>query len=138
MPHTVYNALPFNQMSQTEAGDTTDEGSYRASFSKQSTNVGGRVGDLFSIPTPIKKLFEKVPVLLYPPNELPQRAPKPARLPSLYVFIKEKDAAAGKPSFNPSCLKWQVCRAGALHPNFSNISADLPQYCWNRPSPYIL
>lgn len=112
MRHTVYNALPFTQMSQTEAGDKTNEGSYRASFSKQSKNVGGKVGDLFSIPTPIKKLFEKVPVLLYAPNELPQRAPKPARLPSLYVFIKEKDAAAGKPSFNPSCLKWQVCRAG--------------------------
>lgn len=66
------------------------------------------MGDWFSIPTPVKKLFDQVPVVVYPPNPLPRRAPKPARLPSLYVFSKEGDAAAGRPSFNPSCLKWQV------------------------------
>ena len=64
--------------------------------------------DFFSIPGPVKSLFDKVPVLTYPPNELPQRAPKHAKIPSLYVFIKNEDAAAGRPSYNPSCLKWQV------------------------------
>ncbi|RDW82082.1 hypothetical protein BP6252_03194 [Coleophoma cylindrospora] len=74
------------------------------SFSQQST----KVKDLFSIPPPLKKLFDKVPVLVYSPNPLPQRTPKSARIPSLYVFSTPKDAAAGRPSFNPTCLKWQT------------------------------
>ncbi|KAI9742167.1 MAG: hypothetical protein M1818_004067 [Claussenomyces sp. TS43310] len=67
-----------------------------------------RVRSLFSIPTPLKRLFETVPVLTYSPNELPQRAPHPSKLPNLYVFGKGAAAAAGRPSFNPSCLKWQT------------------------------
>ncbi|TVY43727.1 Metaxin [Lachnellula subtilissima] len=67
-----------------------------------------KIRHFFSIPAPVKVLFDKVPVLTYPPNDLPQRAPKPARIPSLYVFIKKEDAAAGRPSYNPSCLKWQT------------------------------
>ena len=74
-----------------------------------------KVRDFFSIPPPVKILFDKVPVVTYAPNPLPQRAPKPGRIPSLYVFGTEKDAAAGKPSFNPSCLKWQVSSGVALH-----------------------
>ncbi|CZR53245.1 related to mitochondrial outer membrane protein (Sam35) [Phialocephala subalpina] len=76
----------------------------QSSFSRQTR----KVADLFSIPPPIKKLFDRVPVVVYPPNQLPQRAPKSARIPSLYVFSTSHDAAAGKPSFNPSCLKWQT------------------------------
>jgi metaxin len=76
----------------------------QSSFSRSTRNVR----DFFSIPTPVKHLFDLVPVVTYPPNQLPLRAPKPARIPSLYVFTKDQDAAAGRPSFNPSCLKWQV------------------------------
>ncbi|KAH7356848.1 hypothetical protein BKA65DRAFT_579945 [Rhexocercosporidium sp. MPI-PUGE-AT-0058] len=75
-----------------------------SSFARQT----GKVRDLFSIPAPIKKLFDLVPVVVYPANPLPQRAPKSTRIPSLYVFSKGRDAAAGRPSVNPSCLKWQT------------------------------
>ncbi|KAL3422464.1 hypothetical protein PVAG01_06620 [Phlyctema vagabunda] len=75
-----------------------------SSFSRQSK----KVKDLFSIPPPVKKLFDQFPVLVYPSNPLPQRSLKSARIPSLYVFSSGKDAAAGRPSFNPSCLKWQT------------------------------
>jgi len=74
----------------------------------QDTSIGA-FRSFFSIPTPVKALFDRVPIVVYAPNELPQRAPRPARVPSLYVFSTAKDAAAGRPSFNPSCLKWQVC-----------------------------
>ncbi|RDL40362.1 Uncharacterized protein BP5553_00341 [Venustampulla echinocandica] len=67
-----------------------------------------KFANLFAIPPPVKALFDYVPVLVYPPNELPRRAPKPAKIPSLYVFSNKEDAAAGRPSFNPSCLKWQA------------------------------
>ncbi|RFU34204.1 hypothetical protein B7463_g2114, partial [Scytalidium lignicola] len=63
---------------------------------------------IFAVPGPIKKLFDLVPVLVYPPNELPQRSPKPSKTPTLYIFSTPEDAAAGRPSFNPSCLKWQT------------------------------
>lgn len=76
----------------------------QTAFSRQTN----RVRSLFAIPSPVKKLFDKVPMVVYPPNDLPQRAPKSSRIPSLYVFSSDRDAAAGKPSFNPGCLKWQV------------------------------
>ncbi|KAH6722177.1 hypothetical protein BKA61DRAFT_666921 [Leptodontidium sp. MPI-SDFR-AT-0119] len=76
----------------------------QTSFARQK----GKVREIFSIPAPIKKLFDLVPVVVYPANPLPQRAPKSARIPSLYVFSKGQDAAAGRPSVNPSCLKWQT------------------------------
>ncbi|KAG0646177.1 Metaxin-1 [Hyphodiscus hymeniophilus] len=67
-----------------------------------------KVRSFFSIPAPVKTLFDQVPILTYPANHLPQRAPKPSRIPTLYVFAREGDAPAGRPSFNPSCLKWQT------------------------------
>jgi len=75
-----------------------------SSFSRSAR----RVRDLFSIPAPVKQLFDLVPLVTYPPNQLPVRSPKPARIPSLYVFSKDQDTAAGRPSFHPSCLKWQT------------------------------
>lgn len=79
----------------------------KSQFTKQTEYVQ----NFFSIPAPIKTLFDYVPVLVYPPNELPQRAPRPSRIPTLYVFSREEDVAEGNPSFNPGCLKWQVGRA---------------------------
>ncbi|KAJ4418364.1 hypothetical protein N0V82_005645 [Gnomoniopsis sp. IMI 355080] len=60
------------------------------------------------IPRPLQRLFDSVPLLTYPPNELPYRSPAPNDLPTLHVFITEAGAARGLPSFNPSCLKWQT------------------------------
>lgn len=60
------------------------------------------------IPGPLQRLFDATPLVTYPPNELPYRSPAPNDLPTLHVFITEAGAARGLPSFNPSCLKWQV------------------------------
>ncbi|KAB5554493.1 hypothetical protein GE09DRAFT_1058820 [Coniochaeta sp. 2T2.1] len=60
------------------------------------------------IPAPLQRLFDHFPLKTYPPNDLPARSPRPSSLPTLYVFASEEDAAAGRPSFNPSCLKWQT------------------------------
>ncbi|CAG8958105.1 hypothetical protein HYFRA_00000450 [Hymenoscyphus fraxineus] len=98
-------------------------------FSKQTAQIQ----NFFSIPAPIKTLFDFVPVLVYPPNELPQRAPKPSRIPTLYVFGREEDIASGRPSFNPGCLKWQAFLniAGVKHrlaasSNHASPSGQLP------------
>ncbi|OIW23571.1 hypothetical protein CONLIGDRAFT_693476 [Coniochaeta ligniaria NRRL 30616] len=60
------------------------------------------------IPAPLQRLFDHFPLTTYPPNELPARSPRPSSLPTLYVFASDEDAARGRPSFNPSCLKWQT------------------------------
>jgi hypothetical protein len=92
----------------------------QSSFSRSTS----KVRDFFSIPAPVKQLFDLVPVVTYPPNQLPLRAPKSARIPSLYVFSKDQDAAAGRPSFNPSCLKWQV--GMATTPIWSQTNSTRP------------
>jgi len=78
-----------------------------STFQRQSR----KVTDLFAIPAPVKKLFDLVPITTYAPNPLPPRGPTSIKIPSLYVFTTESDAAAGRPSFNPTCLKWQVSKA---------------------------
>ncbi|KAH8911791.1 hypothetical protein BR93DRAFT_932912 [Coniochaeta sp. PMI_546] len=60
------------------------------------------------IPAPLQRLFDQFPLTTYPANELPARSPRPSSLPTLYVFTSDEDAAGNRPSFNPSCLKWQT------------------------------
>lgn len=60
------------------------------------------------MPTPLQRLFDAVPLVTYGPNQLPCRSPGASDLPTLHVFINDHDAARGAPSFNPSCLRWQV------------------------------
>jgi metaxin len=64
---------------------------------------------IFDIPPPLKRLFDRFPLVLYPANELPARAPRDRSQHALYVFTTPKGAVLGAPSYNPSCLKWQVC-----------------------------
>jgi len=61
-----------------------------------------------SIPPAIKTLFDQFPITTYAANEPPQRAPKFSRTPDLYIFSSDENVAAGRPSFNPGCLKWQT------------------------------
>lgn len=63
---------------------------------------------IFAVPVPIKQLFDRFPLLTYPANDLPQRAPRTRNAHVLYVFSTKQDALTGAPSFNPACLKWQV------------------------------
>ena len=63
---------------------------------------------LFTVPTPIKLLFDKFPLATYPANDLPQRCPSRRHENQLFVFSDAAGARRGRPSFNPQCLKWQV------------------------------
>jgi metaxin len=63
---------------------------------------------LFSIPVPIKRIFDRFPLLTFPPNELPKPRLSHPNCNRLFIFIDPADARHGKPSFNPQCLKWQV------------------------------
>lgn len=63
------------------------------------------------MPSPIAALFKRVPLAVYPANDLPLRSPSSEldrTLPILYIFTTEDGARTCRPSFNPSCLKWQV------------------------------
>ena len=61
----------------------------------------------FEIPAPIKRVFNRFPLVTYPANELPLRAPRARTRHGLYVF-KVKGSSPEGASCNPSCLKWQV------------------------------
>ena len=62
--------------------------------------------NIFTVPTPIRQLFDQFPLQTYPSNELPYHAHHKYHV--LYVFATKEGAAAGAPSYNPACLKWQV------------------------------
>ncbi|KAF2011558.1 hypothetical protein BU24DRAFT_413193 [Aaosphaeria arxii CBS 175.79] len=54
----------------------------------------------YSIPAPVRTLFNKFPLVTYPENDLP--LPRRNRENVLYVF------GESPLSYNPSCLKWQA------------------------------
>ncbi|KIW13435.1 hypothetical protein PV08_08623 [Exophiala spinifera] len=62
----------------------------------------------FSLPQPIKRIFDRFPLIVYPPNVLPQRAPGRRSENILYIFQSDVPPSRDAPSFNPSCLKWQA------------------------------
>ncbi|KAF2466039.1 uncharacterized protein BDR25DRAFT_336613 [Lindgomyces ingoldianus] len=63
---------------------------------------------IFAVPAPIKRLFDKFPLLTYSANDLPLRAPRNRDRHVLHVFTTPRGAELGSPSYNPACLKWQA------------------------------
>ncbi|KAL6251749.1 hypothetical protein RBB50_001959 [Rhinocladiella similis] len=68
----------------------------------------GSQSSWFSLPLPIKRIFDRFPLIVYPANVLPQRAPRRRNENILYIFQSEEPPSRDAPSFNPSCLKWQA------------------------------
>lgn len=68
---------------------------------------------LFGVPAPVKRIFDKFPLTTYEAEEIPGNVHTSgsSERNRLFVFIDPKQAATGAPSFNPQCLKWQVCIA---------------------------
>lgn len=63
---------------------------------------------IFSLPPPVKRVFDQFPLREYEANDLPWRAPRARNTHKLHVFATDHEATDGRPSFNPSCLKWQT------------------------------
>ena len=87
-------------------------------------------------PAPIKRLFDNFPLLTYPSNNLPAQAGISDNEHVLYIFTTPEGARTGCPSFNPSCLKWQVkpsppfflsIQPPCTHALTKGIAAGLPQ-----------
>ena len=108
-------AMPADQKS---FGDGNASSTARSQQSKQQSSdsytrsAATDFSSIFRIPPPMKRLFDRFPLVTYPPNELPVR-PKQQNTTFetedvLYVFCTEEDAQNGRPSFNPGCLRWQV------------------------------
>ncbi|KAL4986395.1 hypothetical protein BDW68DRAFT_128845 [Aspergillus falconensis] len=66
------------------------------------------VRDFFSVPTPVKRVFDRFPLVTYPANDLPHHTGLGRNGNQLFVFIDAAGARRGRPSFNPQCLKWQA------------------------------
>lgn len=65
---------------------------------------------LFSVPRPVKRIFDVFPLHTYPSNDLPiniQQARSGAGH-ALFVWCTEEDARDGRASFNPACFRWQL------------------------------
>lgn len=93
--------------------DTSFDGKSRVTPLTTSSNapvVRSKPQSWFALPAPVKRVFDVFPLREYESNALPARAPGPKQREEnvLHVFIREEDVRAGRPSFNPGCLKWQV------------------------------
>ncbi|KAF2137509.1 uncharacterized protein K452DRAFT_321748 [Aplosporella prunicola CBS 121167] len=86
---------PANNQSQPQRPDQQPEG--KSIFRTLTT-----------IPPPVKRLFNKFPLVVYAANELPARSPRARHQHALYIFATPDGAVRGHPSFNPGCLKWQA------------------------------
>ncbi|KAB8237414.1 hypothetical protein BDV23DRAFT_193358 [Aspergillus alliaceus] len=67
-----------------------------------------RARDYFAVPAPIKRIFDRFPLVTYPSNGLPQRGALNRTSNKLFVFTDAAGAKHDRPSFNPQCLKWQA------------------------------
>ena len=76
--------------------------------SKAKTNATDLWRQWYTTPKPIKRLFDRFPLVTYPSNELPKRNAGHRGEHALYVFTTEEGVQNGAASFNPGCLKWQV------------------------------
>ena len=59
-------------------------------------------------PDLVKRVFDRFPLRTYEACELPQGRTSSRDEHALFVFTTQADAKAGRPSYNPGCLKWQV------------------------------
>ncbi|KIV88022.1 hypothetical protein PV10_09198 [Exophiala mesophila] len=62
----------------------------------------------FTLPHPLRRVFDRFPLVTYPANLLPQRSSKQGNENVLYIFQKLDPKSRDAPSYNPSCLKWQA------------------------------
>ncbi|RYN42409.1 hypothetical protein AA0112_g1337 [Alternaria arborescens] len=120
-------------MSQTDDSNGTTRGLRRQPSSRS----------IFSVPTPIKQLFDQFPLVTYPANGFPQRAPQHHNAHVLYVFTTDEGAIRGAPSHNPACLKWQVYLKFSKIPfqvasanNHASPSGSLPFVIPSSSDPY--
>ncbi|KAL5339918.1 hypothetical protein BJX70DRAFT_362834 [Aspergillus crustosus] len=74
----------------------------------ESRREPSRARDFFAVPAPVKRVFDRFPLITYPANELPHRAWSTRQENQLFVFTDAAGARRGRPSFNPQCLKWQA------------------------------
>ncbi|KIW28770.1 uncharacterized protein PV07_04644 [Cladophialophora immunda] len=62
----------------------------------------------WSLPLPLRRIFDRFPLVTYPANALPQRVPRHRHENILCIFQSDEPSSRDGPSFNPSCLKWQA------------------------------
>jgi len=79
-----------------------------------------RSPSLFSIPPPLKLLFDRVPLITYAANDQPHRSSSLLHglEHKLFIWTSSKGAEHNAASFNPSCLIWQVGSPKSLSATF--------------------
>lgn len=101
--------MPDDDRSPVDASEPSNQ---QHVFDRQRSSAPQKRG-FFDIPQPLKRIFDKFPLVAYDANQLPSRSPKRRQEHILYVFASDDDAKQENASFNPACLKWQVSSLGS-------------------------
>ena len=108
MDEQCHNKSSHRMSKDANAASSINSSAKTLKTSDSKTSSSQRQWQWFRTPRSIKRLFDRFPLQKYPPNELPWRTYTSRAQHSLYIFTTLEGARAGAPSFNPSCLKWQV------------------------------
>ncbi|KAK5095402.1 hypothetical protein LTR70_003566 [Exophiala xenobiotica] len=77
----------------------------------------------FSLPAPIRAIFDTFPLITYDENELPQRVSRSRSQNTLHMFALADASDDVNLSPNPACLKWQAYLLAKRIP-FQTVSAN--------------
>lgn len=94
-----------------------------------NATAAARARDFFSVPAPVKRIFDKFPLVTYPANDLPYCSWSNRQGNRLFVFTDAAGARHGRPSFNPQCLKWQVIAYNNLPLKSRIVAHDARLWC---------
>lgn len=120
-----FNAIPewMSTMPHDDDDDKKEDGPPAAATQATNRRSPRR---LFSVPEPVKRVFDKFPLRSYPANDLPRRSLRSRHEHTLYVFTDSQRLNA--PSFNPGCLKWQVSISAQA------LGLRETESAWTRPT----
>ncbi|KAF2666957.1 hypothetical protein BT63DRAFT_457915 [Microthyrium microscopicum] len=98
--------MPSSATSNTNGHAT----SHTKALAKPTVNQTPNAWSFFAVPRPIKRIFDRFPLLTYPANRLPERVQrvKSADGHALFIWCAPEDASENRASFNPACLRWQA------------------------------
>lgn len=88
--------------------EMTDSKPRKAQPTTKQPSTNSTSDHWYSVPAPVRRIFDQFPVITYRANSYPQKARRSSDKNILYIFSNPLDTSGTNLSPNPACLKWQA------------------------------